>query len=73
MSDLRITFNKFANIPVEDFHGMRAPFLQIGGDEMFSMLKDSGIEYDCSIETRDFMERGLFPYTLDYHSTQVGL
>ena len=73
MSDLRKCISKFANIPIEDFHGMRAPFLQIGGDEMFSMLQEEGIEYDCSMPTRTYSESGLFPHTLDYHMAQVSI
>jgi len=66
MSDLRKAISHFANIPKEDIYGMRAPFLQIGGDNMFQMLQDKGIEYDCSMPTRT----PFFPYSLDYHSTQ---
>ena len=69
MSDLRKAISHFANIPKEDIYGMRAPFLQIGGDNMFQMLQDKGIEYDCSMPTRT----PFFPYSLDYHSTQVSL
>ena len=67
ISDLRRTVSHFANIPMEDILGMRAPFLQIGGDEMFQMLEDNQFEYDCSMPTR----QKLFPYTFDYHTTQV--
>lgn len=70
MVDLRKTASHFANIPEEDFYGIRAPFLQIGGDAMFQMLQDNGLEYDCSMPTREHMDKGLFPYTLDYHTTQ---
>ena len=67
MSDLRRAVSHFANIPAEDIRGMRAPFLQIGGDTMFQMMEENGLEYDCSMPARE----QLFPYTLDYHSEQV--
>ena len=34
--------------------GWRAPFLQIGGDEMFTALERDGFSYDCSMPSRRF-------------------
>ncbi len=34
--------NKFANVPLDEVRGIRTPYLQGGGDEMFDMLRDSG-------------------------------
>ena len=41
---------------------------------MFQMLAENNFQYDCSWPTRAYgytdAEQGLFPYTLDYKSTQ---
>jgi len=70
MVDLRTLISHFANIPEGDIYGMRAPYLQINGDETFRMIENNGVEYDCSMPTYDYSEEGLFPYTLDYRSEQ---
>jgi|ERR1712080_28177 len=70
MVDMKRLMSHFGNIPEDEIYGMRAPYLQINGDETFQMLEDNGIEYDCSMPTMDHRENGLFPYTLDYHSDQ---
>ena len=49
---------------------MRAPFLQVGGDAMFSTLKRYGLNYDSSMSTTG----SGWPYTLEYqmpHSCAV--
>ena len=54
--------------------GIRAPFLQGAGDEMFQMLAENNFEYDSSMPTRAYgyidAEFGLFPYTMDFRSIQ---
>ena len=54
---------------------MRSPFLQGGGDTMYSMLEHNNFRYDCTWPTRKFgftdAMQGLYPYTLDYKSVQV--
>ncbi|MPC30174.1 hypothetical protein E2C01_023433 [Portunus trituberculatus] len=56
--------------------GWRAPFLELGGDEMFSALQQLGLKYDCSWTTLKYTNwfekpnQGLWPYTLDYNSPQ---
>ncbi|KAK8381730.1 hypothetical protein O3P69_015052 [Scylla paramamosain] len=76
MDDLRKMIVKFANIPEKDLKGWRAPFLELGGDEMFSALQQLGLKYDCSwttIKYTNWFEKpnqGLWPYTLDYGSPQ---
>merc|ERR1719462_1008850 len=50
--------HKFANIPLNDIIGTRAPFLQGGGDEMIQMMQDGRWPFtydwyqdmDCQIE-----------------------
>ena len=73
MADLKLTVSTFANIPLHDIYGIRAPFLQIGGDGMFQMLQDNQFLYDSSMPTKVYSQTGLFPYTLDYLSEQVGI
>jgi len=71
---MRRMISQFAAIPKEDIKGFRAPFLQIGGDEMFTALSKMGFSYDCSWASRNFgyldLDVGLFPYTLDYKTIQ---
>ena len=44
---------------------MRAPFLAIGGDTMFSVLRKFGMTYDSSMPIYDNTPPS-FPYTMDY-------
>ncbi|XP_055347521.1 uncharacterized protein LOC129594756 [Paramacrobiotus metropolitanus] len=57
--------NKSGHVPLEAIRGMRAPFLQIGGDLQFEMLADKGFLYDSSIIT-SISNPPMWPYTLDY-------
>ena len=60
----------FSSLPL----GMRAPFLQGGGNTQFKMMQDYGILYDSSYVSREFgytnMANGIWPYSLDYKSIQ---
>jgi len=71
---MRKMISQFAAIPKEEIKGFRAPFLQLGGDEMYTALERDGFAYDCSWPTRDYgyldMDIGLFPYSLKYKSIQ---
>jgi len=60
---------KFANIPEAAIKGMRAPFLQIGGDQMYSALAENRFEWECSRPTWQYRPL-LWPYTNDYYSGQ---
>ncbi|CAG0915709.1 unnamed protein product [Notodromas monacha] len=55
----------YAGVLREDVRGMRAPFLQIGGDKMFKMLHDQNFTYDSSMPVYENKPPS-FPYTLDY-------
>ncbi|XP_045463450.1 chitin deacetylase 8 [Harmonia axyridis] len=66
----RQIINKFAKIPNSDIHGMRVPFLQLSGNNSFEVIKQMGLEYDCSWPSRSYVDPGLWPYTLDYKSHQ---
>ena len=55
---------QLGNVAPQHVRGMRAPFLQTGGDPMFSVLKEFDFLYDsslCSSRTTPV----LWPYTLD--------
>jgi len=74
MVGMRKSIAQFANIPACEVSGMRSPFLQGGGDTMYSMLEHNNFRYDCTWPTRKFgftdAMQGLYPYTLDYKSVQ---
>ena len=55
----------FAGIKLEDVRGIRAPFLAIGGNNMFSMLYDANFTYDSSMPIYENRPPS-YPYTLDY-------
>ncbi len=66
----REQLSQFAHVPVSEVKGFRAPFLQIGGDTMYEVFSQAGLQYDCSQPTMDFRKPGLWPYTNDYLSIQ---
>eukprot|EP00088_Acartia_fossae_P005651 TRINITY_DN12551_c0_g1_i1.p1 TRINITY_DN12551_c0_g1~~TRINITY_DN12551_c0_g1_i1.p1 ORF type:complete len:434 (+),score=86.22 TRINITY_DN12551_c0_g1_i1:28-1329(+) len=71
---MRSMISQFANIPQDDIKGFRAPFLRMGGDNMYKAFYDAGFTYDCSWVSRDYgyhhLDDGLFPYTMDKRSVQ---
>ncbi|RWS19278.1 Polysaccharide deacetylase-like protein, partial [Leptotrombidium deliense] len=56
----------YGGVKFEDVRGMRAPFLQIGGNKMFEMLYDANFTYDSSMPVFD-NKPPFWPYTLDYN------
>ncbi|XP_042856412.1 chitin deacetylase 7-like [Penaeus japonicus] len=75
--DMREMLVKYAYIPEADLKGFRAPFLEVGGNDMYQALYDSGFTYDCSWPALQYTnwygdepKGALFPYTLDYQSPQ---
>ncbi|XP_050683968.1 chitin deacetylase 8-like [Leptidea sinapis] len=60
----------FAALPIHDMQGVRMPFLQMAGNASFQMMKSAGLYYDISMPTISFTNPGMWPYTLDYASTQ---
>lgn len=61
---------RYAGVNPKDIKGMRAPFLQVGGDQMFNTLRRYGLYYDSSMSTTT----PSWPYTLEYrmpHSCAV--
>jgi len=55
----------YGGVHLEDIRGMRAPFLAIGGNPMFSMLHEANFTYDSSMPIYE-NKPPAFPYTLDY-------
>ncbi|CAL8073271.1 unnamed protein product [Orchesella dallaii] len=68
--DQREQLSQFARVPTSEIKGLRAPFLQIGGDDMYNVLKQANFQWECSRPTLNFRKPGLWPYTNDYRSTQ---
>ena len=67
---MRRLLQKMAHVKAEDVKGYRAPYMQVGGNTEFKVLKDLGFLYESSMPTRNFIDQPLWPYTLDYRSTQ---
>lgn len=57
--------NKFAKVRMGDIRGLRAPFLRVGWNRQFLMMKEFGFVYDSSM-VAPFSNPPLWPYTLDY-------
>ena len=55
---------------MEDVRGIRAPFLAIGGNNMFSMLYSANFTYDSSMPIYENKPPS-FPYTLDYRNIYI--
>lgn len=59
----------FANIDYNDLIGMRVPLFEISGNKSYEMMSKAGILWDSSWPTKNNAP-GLWPYSLDYMSTQ---
>nr|QRN76671.1 silk gland uncharacterized conserved 2 [Tineola bisselliella] len=70
IADQRPQMAHFANIPEEAIKGVRIPFLQLSGNNSFAAMKEAGLLYDCTWGTVNQIDPGLWPYTLDFRSTQ---
>lgn len=70
MYGLKEIASTFANIPMADIIGTRAPFLQGGGDVMLQALADNLFQYDCTEPTLIYTNPPLYPYTFDFRSIQ---
>ncbi|XP_076327313.1 uncharacterized protein LOC143234116 [Tachypleus tridentatus] len=55
----------YGGVKLEDIRGMRAPFLQIGGNPMFEMLFEANFTYDSSMPVFE-NNPPFWPFTLDY-------
>lgn len=55
----------YGGVKYEDVRGMRAPFLQPGGNKQFEMLYDANFTYDSSLPVFD-NNPPFWPYTFDF-------
>jgi hypothetical protein len=61
----------FTFIPlILKIRGMRAPFLQIGGDPMYRAMVSGGLAWEASRPTQTYRNPGLWPYTNDFDTIQ---
>ncbi|XP_055346631.1 uncharacterized protein LOC129594093 isoform X2 [Paramacrobiotus metropolitanus] len=65
ISGQREILHRFGNVKAEDVKGMRAPYLQTGGNSQFEMLWEKGFLYDSSMSVAE-NNPPMWPYTLDY-------
>ena len=70
IAGMKEILRKWGNVKAEDVKGYRAPYIQVGGNTEFKVLKDLGFMYESSMPTQWFIDPPLWPYTLDYRSTQ---
>ncbi|KAL3272983.1 hypothetical protein HHI36_014440 [Cryptolaemus montrouzieri] len=57
--------HRFSKIRLNEIRGMRAPFLKVGWNRQFLMMREFGFEYDSSV-VAPFSNPPFWPYTLDY-------
>ncbi|CAG5135326.1 unnamed protein product [Candidula unifasciata] len=65
---MRNRLNEKSGVPVREITGMRAPFLQVGGDAQYAMLKENKFRYDSSMVTGSLYtnkQKPVWPFTLD--------
>jgi hypothetical protein len=62
---LRTILMKYANIPIDDILGFRAPKLHPGFNAQYEAMLKQGIVWDSSISTVP-AKAPVWPYTLDY-------
>ena len=71
MDGHRRFFAKKAGIPRDQIRGLRAPYLQLGGDVQFTMMKNRGFHFDSSFLTGPLEEGQVnhlpfWPFSLDF-------
>ncbi|KAG0700094.1 MAM and LDL-receptor class A domain-containing protein 1 [Chionoecetes opilio] len=57
--------NRFGGVRMEDLWGVRVPYLRVGWNRQFIMMREFGFVYDSSMAA-PFSNPPLWPYTLDY-------
>lgn len=60
----------FAQIAYEDLKGIRLPLFEMSGNNTFEMMAEEGFLFDSSWASQHFIAPGMWPYSLDYASTQ---
>jgi len=75
MYGMKKMIHMYGKIPLDDIKGVRAPYLQGGGDAQYNMMKNKGFEYDCTMPSQTHgyihMDHGWWPYTEDYSGRDV--
>ena len=66
----REILRKWGQVKADDVVGFRVPFLQTAGNTMYQVLYDNKFLYDSSMPTQKYMHPPMWPYTLEYKSTQ---
>lgn len=67
MGDMRRMISRWANIPLEEIYGSRAPFLKLGGNNQFSALAREGFLYDSTM-VAPLTNPPYWPYPLAFAS-----
>ncbi|KAF5292234.1 hypothetical protein FQA39_LY14049 [Lamprigera yunnana] len=57
--------NQFSKVRLKEIRGIRVPFLKVGWNKQFLMMKEFGFVYDSSI-VAPFSNPPLWPYTLNH-------
>lgn len=65
INGMREILHLYGGVKYEDIRGMRAPFLQSGGNNQFEMLYEANFTYDSSLPVLD-NKPPYWPYTFDY-------
>merc|ERR1712086_24434 len=60
MYGVKQMIHRYASVPYDDIIGVRTPYLQSGGDEMFQMMMDKGFEYD-SLHLPNYLDTKIWP------------
>lgn len=53
---------RYGGVHPDDIKGVRFPYLEVGGDQSYRVLKENNFLYDSSLST----EKPMWPYTLEY-------
>ena len=70
IGDMKEILRVWGQIEAGSIVGFRAPEIQVGGNNEFGALHDLGFLYESSMPTQKKPTRPMWPYTLDYSSTQ---
>ncbi|XP_030764597.1 uncharacterized protein LOC115888867 [Sitophilus oryzae] len=57
--------NKYAGVKLSEIRGLRVPYLRIGWNRQYLMMKEFGFQYDSSV-VAPYSYVPLWPYTMDY-------
>ena len=70
MDGMREILRLWGNVAAQDVKGIRVPYIQVGGNTEFEMLRKYTFLYESSMPTQKYIDPPLWPYTLTYRSTQ---